>query len=60
VDVHRVFDILREPEGKFGRLRSNFDYTATNYTRPTRLLYCVIRLPEVVSLNYSIVCVLTC
>jgi len=27
----------------------------TNYTRPTRLLYCVSRLPEVVSLYYTII-----
>jgi len=55
VDVHCVFDILRVPEGEFDRLT-----TAANYTRPTRLLYCVIGLSEVVSLNYTIVCLLTC
>jgi len=26
VDVHRVFDILRVPEGEFNRLKASFDY----------------------------------
>jgi len=55
VDVHRIFDILRE--NSIG-CESNLT-TTTNYTRPTRLLYCVSRLSEVVSyiiLVYGLTC----
>jgi len=53
VDVHRIFDILRVPEGKFNRLKASFNYYYyyTKHTS-TSLLYCVSRLSEVVSLYY--------
>jgi len=56
VDVHRVRDILRVPvkESSIGREASLT--TATNYTRPNRLLYCVSMLPEIVLLYSTIVC----
>jgi len=54
VDVHRIFDILRVPEENSIGCEANLT-TTTHYTRPTRLLYCVSRLPEVVSLYYTIV-----
>jgi len=60
MDVHHIFDVFHVPEGEFDRLISKFDHCYTNYIRPTRLLYCVIRLSEVVLLYYMVVCRLTC
>jgi len=50
VDVHHIFDVLRVPEGRFNRLNLASLTTATNYFRPTRILYCIDLLSEVVSL----------
>jgi len=46
-------DFVYQRESSIGREATLT--TAANYTRPTRLLYCVIGLSEVVSLNYTIV-----
>jgi len=51
VDVHHnIFDVFRVPEGKFNRLNLASLTTATNYFRPTRILYYIDFLSEVASL----------
>ena len=50
MDVHHIFDVFRVPEGKFNRLNLASLTTATNYFRPTRILYYIDLLSEVASL----------
>ena len=60
MDVHHIFDVFHVPEGKFNRLNLASLTTATNYFRPTRILYCIDRLSEVASLFFIIVYRLIC
>jgi len=55
VDVHRVFDIHRVPEGEFDRLRSNFDYYCQLHQayQTVVLCYWVVR-SSVVELYYCV------
>jgi len=55
VDVHRVFDILRVPEGEFNRLRSNFDYCCQLHQAYQTVVLCnwVVR-SSVVELYYCV------
>jgi len=55
VDLHRVFDILRVPEGEFDRLRSIFDYCCQLHQayQTVELCYWVVK-SSVVELYYCV------